>query len=283
MKTGEFVTDIAINSKGLRDREYAHLKPQGTRRILCLGDSFTFGYGVQADETFAKVLERAFAADSMDDGAWEVINAGVPGTGTAYQLAYLQLEGHNYDPDFVLLSFCGKNDFTDNARSGLYSLREGRLIRQAVRLSTTGEARRLLEKIPGYRALLTRSRLLMFVGRRMTAWLHSRRVAGPVDPEADGAEKKEAYRLAESLILGLRDSCQASGCELVMTVAPEIDRGDQREEGVVFADLRPAFDACGESPAACFYAVDHHWNRLGHEVAGRALHDFFLGIAEPSR
>ena len=61
--TPEFTTKVLINSKGLRDREYKYAKPPGTRRILCLGDSFKLGYGVEADQTFAKVLERLLNAD----------------------------------------------------------------------------------------------------------------------------------------------------------------------------------------------------------------------------
>ena len=41
---------LTINSRGLRDREYALAKPAGVRRVLVLGDSYTWGYGVANDE-----------------------------------------------------------------------------------------------------------------------------------------------------------------------------------------------------------------------------------------
>lgn len=290
-RTAEFATEIAINSRGLRDKDYPYAKPQGSRRILCLGDSFTFGYGVEADQTFADVLERALNTDGEDDGTWEVINAGVPGTGTAHQLAYFSLEGYKYDPDFVLLSFCGKNDFSDNVKHGIYSLSNGRLVKHDARLSSVGRIRRSIEALPGYRGIMTRSRLMMFVGHRLTSWISVRRPSGPQDPAAAAAQKQEAYNLTRALILGLRDLCLARGCQLVITVVPESDGGDMRDEvaqlvadvraeGVAYLDLRSVFDGGTEPATNYFYAVDKHWNVSGHLLVAEALHGFFVKAAE---
>jgi hypothetical protein len=116
----DYAMDLIINSKGLRDREYPYGKGKGVRRILCLGDSFTCGYGVQAEETFAKVLEGLLNEDPDRAGTYEVINAGVGSTGTAHHLAYFKAEGYKYGPDVTLLCFCYINDFWDNVTCGLY-------------------------------------------------------------------------------------------------------------------------------------------------------------------
>ena len=47
---------ININSHGLRDRERKWEKPEGTRRILGIGDSFTFGYQVDSKDSYLKQL-----------------------------------------------------------------------------------------------------------------------------------------------------------------------------------------------------------------------------------
>src|SRR5262245_37238033 len=54
--------DVTINSKGLRDREIPQDRTGTTPRILMLGDSFTEGWGVPLDQTFAKRVERLYAA-----------------------------------------------------------------------------------------------------------------------------------------------------------------------------------------------------------------------------
>src|SRR5262245_7988462 len=46
-----------INSLGLRGPETSANKAEGTFRILCLGDSFTFGAGVREEDTFARRLQ----------------------------------------------------------------------------------------------------------------------------------------------------------------------------------------------------------------------------------
>jgi hypothetical protein len=103
-----------------------------------------------------------------------VINAGVPGSGTAHQLAYFTFEGCKYEPDYVLVSFCGKNDFQDNIMCGFYSLEDGKLAKHDAKLSRTGRIRRAVEHLPGYRAIFIRSHVLMFVGHRVAQWAHKR-------------------------------------------------------------------------------------------------------------
>src|SRR5262249_11129127 len=52
----EFQVVYRINSHGLRDDEIRLPKPPHVFRILLLGDSFTFGVGVELHETFTKQL-----------------------------------------------------------------------------------------------------------------------------------------------------------------------------------------------------------------------------------
>ena len=53
-KKEDFKMRIKINSHGLRDREYEYQKRPDTLRIGVFGDSFTFGEGVQNNETYSK-------------------------------------------------------------------------------------------------------------------------------------------------------------------------------------------------------------------------------------
>src|SRR5262245_36014013 len=55
-RNSEFTMEVRINSTGQRDREFPLAKPAGTYRVVVLGDSFTFGHGVAADETYVKRL-----------------------------------------------------------------------------------------------------------------------------------------------------------------------------------------------------------------------------------
>src|SRR5579864_6199611 len=87
------------NSKGLRGTtEYGYARTPGKRRILVLGDSFTFGFEVSDDETFSHYLESSLPST-------EVLNLGVPGYGHDQMLLYLKEEGAKYHPDVVLIGF----------------------------------------------------------------------------------------------------------------------------------------------------------------------------------
>ncbi|MDG1893746.1 MAG: GDSL-type esterase/lipase family protein [Fuerstiella sp.] len=109
--------ELTINSKGLRDREYEYDKPDGVRRILVLGDSYVWGYGVADHEVFTEVLETRLAGDQ-----WQVINSGVSGWGTDQELLFLTDEGFKYSPDVVILAFFFFNDLQNNSSSRQYGL-----------------------------------------------------------------------------------------------------------------------------------------------------------------
>jgi lysophospholipase L1-like esterase len=101
---------IISNGQSLReDHEIALEKPKGQTRILFLGDSCTFGYGVARDQTFVEVAESLIR--EKYGRPVEFINAGVPGY-TAFQgWRYLVTQGLEYQPDLVVLTF-GMNEFS---------------------------------------------------------------------------------------------------------------------------------------------------------------------------
>lgn len=93
------------NQDGLRGpREYARPKPEDTYRIMLLGDSQTFGQGVEFEETYGQVLETALRA-RVPDRPIEVINTGVGGYNLYQEAAYLEHTGVSYEPDLILVLF----------------------------------------------------------------------------------------------------------------------------------------------------------------------------------
>ena len=93
--------DVAINSRGLRDREIPYERTPGTLRILMLGDSFTEGWGVPVEETWSRRIERLYAQRGMRA---EAINAGVGNYNTVMEVNWFFAEGHKYRPDIVVLN-----------------------------------------------------------------------------------------------------------------------------------------------------------------------------------
>lgn len=92
--------DIKINSKGLRDYEHAYGRSVGKTRILGLGDSITFGSGVDYEDTYLRQLEKKFLDNGYDV---EIIKAGVNSYEFDQEYVYYFEEGYKYIPDIVLI------------------------------------------------------------------------------------------------------------------------------------------------------------------------------------
>lgn len=108
------------NSLGYRNEEFTLVRPEATTRIVCFGDSSTFGIGTPQGETWPTQLETSLNSDAdflqtqlpaaSSSSSVEVINAGVPGY-TSYQiLRKMRRELKSLAPDVVLLT-CANNDF----------------------------------------------------------------------------------------------------------------------------------------------------------------------------
>jgi lysophospholipase L1-like esterase len=99
-----FDRPVQTNSLGLRDREIAPYPTPGTLRVLALGDSQTFGNGLDPSETWPKQLERML--QNLDGGRrWEVMNAGIPATDTWQHEIVLGWFLDTIHPNAVVLAF----------------------------------------------------------------------------------------------------------------------------------------------------------------------------------
>jgi hypothetical protein len=121
----EFVFQFSTNAQGLRmDYDLSVEKLPGSRRILLVGDSFTFGYGVQQNEAFPAELQRLLDPDHR---RIEVINAGFA-SGFTLDTEYLFTRevGAKWHPDLVLVGVSLSNDL-DDLRTTTWRISEARL------------------------------------------------------------------------------------------------------------------------------------------------------------
>ncbi|MBI4847222.1 MAG: hypothetical protein HY808_01405 [Nitrospirae bacterium] len=162
--TPEFSHKIATNSQGFRGKkEYSITKDSDVYRIIVLGDSVTFGYGVEDKETFSAILEKKLSLVKKV----EVINMGVSGFGTAEELIKLRKEGFNYNPDLVILGYF-PNDHFNNIISNLFKVENGKLIRNAEVFAPALFIRDRLNKVPGYTFLSQHSHFVNFLRNRIS-------------------------------------------------------------------------------------------------------------------
>ena len=101
---------LRTNRDGMRDdRNYDHAKPEGVVRIVGIGDSGMFGWGVEQNEDYLSVL-RSNLAGRTTGRRYEVLNLAVPGYNTQLELEALRFKGLPYRPDVVVVGWCD-NDF----------------------------------------------------------------------------------------------------------------------------------------------------------------------------
>ena len=82
-------TPLELNGDGFRDRDYAKPKPPGVHRVVGIGDSFMFGWGLKPGKDYLSLLEERLAAEAPT-ARWEVLNMGVPGYNTAMEVETLK-------------------------------------------------------------------------------------------------------------------------------------------------------------------------------------------------
>lgn len=104
------VTREKINSDGWRDHEYQVDKAENTYRVAVLGCSFTYGYGVNTEETYVTQLEEMLNTE-QDEKEVEVLNFGVMGFGIDQMLLNYENYVRKYQPDLVIMQYGFFNSF----------------------------------------------------------------------------------------------------------------------------------------------------------------------------
>ena len=107
LRTGP-VWGISLNSDGFRDDDFPREKSPSVFRIICLGDSWTFGQNAIEDQTYPRRL-KALLKQEFPAGDFEVLNIAVQGY-ASYHGARLLEKFITLHPDIVVIAFA-MNDF----------------------------------------------------------------------------------------------------------------------------------------------------------------------------
>ncbi len=256
--SGQFVGSRTIhighNADGFRDRPHgAKTKP----RIAFLGDSFVWGYDVEANERFTELLQKRLPG-------WEVLNLGVSGYGTDQELILLQRWWDRYQPDVVMLVFSDDDLFTNGFNEYLYSYykpyfeeADGRLVERGVPVPKSFRYYRREHQI------LLGSRLAQFLCARYLAW-RSPYYACTNNPTLP-------------ILLTMKNYVEAKGAKFAMGFVTEAQ-----------ADGKRAFCAAGKIDSVflleaalqkwdyVYPSQGNHWTPKGHQQVCSTLSTFLL-------
>ncbi len=290
---GAFDFTYSNNSLGLRGAKEYSLARHTDHRILFLGDSFTYGLGVNDDQTFPFLVEKELLSDQIPA---EVINAGNPGHGTDYALKFFQVLGAKFKPDLTVFSFLGKN-FVDDSRGQYYAVSpQGELTPKHLR-GANSLVKSLLDALPGYNWLVSWSQAANLVKRVGIQWYLAGE--GAKAPREGGLvisypERRSGYgdagefRLTGIYVKNLIKAVEASGSSIMffyLPMAPEVEAyrqngsispdeaaftGIMKSAGQELKSLTPVFAASPEPvPKLYFVPRDGHWTALGQALAAQ--------------
>jgi hypothetical protein len=118
---GNFIgVPVSINGYGLRGEEIGVPKPPNRFRIVAVGDSITFGYGIPIERTYVKVLERLFNQNTSGKKQYEVLNGAALGGSLSDYEHFLAEKAEKLQPDMILVGLC-LNDILVYSDSGAIS------------------------------------------------------------------------------------------------------------------------------------------------------------------
>lgn len=217
----DYDVKYATNGFGHRGTPVATAKQPGERRYAYLGDSFTFGMGVNDAETFTEILASR--------GTAQHLNFGVPGYSTDQEVLYLEEKVARFQPDVVVLMVYLANDLIDNLGpyplqvdfakpyfaldNGSLAIRNTPVPREpkpAV-LRSRSFSSVVLKGVEAKQSLLARSEILRRLGYRDQAGDISGLLADSTKPSID---------LFDALIRRLDDGVRSMNAKLVVALLP---------------------------------------------------------------
>lgn len=161
--------------------------------IVVLGDSYSFGQGVNDGEEYPALL-RKFLGNQAN-----VVNLGVPGYGLTQQIRLFYEFGKAYDPSIVIIQFCS-NDPDDNLFYRVTGIEDGRFVFKKDRSfsSFSGRIKDLLSD-----SIIQRSQLYNFLRQAAYQTLRGWHVEQELAADDDVRGKERLYN--DLLDLFVRD------------------------------------------------------------------------------
>lgn len=229
-----YAQNVTRNRLGFREREVTPRSPPGVYRLAVIGDSFTFGQGVQEADRFSNILDRRLNADGR---RFEVLNFGEGGAETIDHIRILEQVVLPLHPDFVLLQWF-TNDVEGHDKSGRPP---------TPNLIPVNKISNLLQRASAAYYVLNQGwkTLLDLIGRGPAYTYEEymlRRFA-----DSDSRDSRAASAALERFIA----ICRAHGVPVGIVLFPHPDDDLPKEDSPLAFLFRRVLDLCGATKTQC--------------------------------
>jgi len=281
---------VTTNSLGFRGGEVATPKPSGRLRIVAIGDSLTFGWGVNDAETFCSQLEqllrKRFQGSDLD-----VINLGVGGYDTRQEVALLGRNVARLQPDLVLVGFYSNDvpealDDKDSMPSSPVAASPATQAGKVLHLNPV-PASWLDAQMRRSRAIYTTGRVLKRLGHRSEWGTSGFSMELDILKGRDSADLDTAWAEVTKQLADLRSTATAQGFAVGIVVLPPREQvlgayPDARYQsrlraiadqlGFLLIDPLPALARAKGNIDALYIPYDrNHPSAAGHRVLAQAI------------
>jgi hypothetical protein len=243
----------------------------GLPAVVVLGDSYTFGMGVNDGEEYPTVMRREL------EGRADVVNLGAAGWGLTQEIRRYYERGVEYDPRIVILQFCA-NDPDDNLANRVTLVEDGEFKFVDSQNSFNGVKRNLsrsfLQRTQLYNFFRTRASMLVM---RKVVQQEATRLEEAVPKSAGGDEFPVTEKVYVELIEAFARRVHAEGRSLwFISVDHHLERFPHIAATVHDLDARGELRHIevvdwlrGHEPYAS--PEGHIWGTVAHRIVGEHL------------
>ncbi|MEM8710515.1 MAG: SGNH/GDSL hydrolase family protein [Planctomycetota bacterium] len=278
-------TWYSIDERGFRGETKPLTFADDELRVICLGDSCTFGKGVLETDTWPRRLESMLRAEESRDAV--VFNLGING---GHARVYRQILEENIDelkPNVILIGF-NINDFPNTIREVDEKVFNQRKLRSVIP--------QWLRDGMGRLALYRKARAIYYDQQKERDWKASEATAAKTaaaaksgEPGSDPASEK-VWALQRQYLTSIREMADAAGAEVYVFLFPyetqiyldTFDRTPIETLSAVCEGLdMPFFDLTGrfrevarrpEAPQRLFIEGDrYHPNAAGYRLVSEVV------------
>jgi len=274
---GDYDLAIRFNEDGFRDTK--NLREATASDWFAVGDSYTIGWGVEADDRFSNRLERLFQTNQVPA---RVFNIAIPDNFVGYQRLVAYAESRGPKIRHLIVGVCMENDLCDYTphRSSSEMMAApgglGKSKKEAVRRWFKKHsalyigASFTLQKIGFLRKFLERAGIARDV-QALSGYNEWNETV--LNTSRDELVKLVSGRDALVLIVPSRLMWQGNQRDVEIRVHETFIRM-LHDAGVEVVDPKAAMEASGD-PLSYYFKTDPHWNPRGHEIGARELFKAF--------
>jgi hypothetical protein len=271
--TGDYDVAVHINADGFRDKK--NLRDSSAENLFVVGDSFSFGWGVEEEQRYSNRAGILFGR--------AVYNIAIPTDLEGYGRLIGHARENGAEIRNLIIGVCMENDLQYYRSQPAPSAEEGSIRPQIAgsglkhflkrNSALYGAVTSVAHQNPTLKNILSRVGLMT---EGVDGMVLNRYVPEIIQDSADRLVRLIQESGAENslvLLIPSRGLWQGGNVENEQRVHGEF-AATLAGLGLDVVDMKPILEK-GGAPLDYHFKNDGHWNVAGHDLAARAIHDFW--------